>query len=58
MRRFRIAITQVLQGFVDIQASNEEEARSIADCIYNYMGKELPDMEECGPLEITIVADK
>ncbi len=54
---FNVKIFQTFEGVVQIDASNPEQAQTIADRLYNQEGRELPDMTEAGPLQFRVLRD-
>ena len=51
---YTVKITQVLEGYVQIQARSAKEALFLADHKYNSCCYELPNMEETMPLTFDI----
>ena len=52
--KFRVKLSQHREGYIDIYAENMGEALKKADELYNQQGKELPDMEDVGPIQLSI----
>lgn len=50
----RVKITQVLEGYVDLEVDRPEDAVALADDRYNLQGEELPDMDDCQPLQFSV----
>lgn len=50
----RVKITQTLEGYVDLEVSNPDEALTLADNMYRLQGMELPDMDDCCPLQFSL----
>ena len=50
----RVKITQTLEGYVDLEVSNPDEALTLADKMYQLQGMELPDMDDCCPLQFSL----
>ena len=50
----RVKITQVLEGYVDLEVDRPEDALALADDIYRQQGEELPDMDDCQPLQFSL----
>lgn len=53
--KYSIRITQKLEGYIEVEADNSAEALQLAGEIYNGQGHDLPEMEDCNPLEFELV---
>ena len=52
--KYRIKVTQTLEGFVDLDAKTPEAALALADDMYRLQGMELPDMDDGYPLSFSV----
>jgi len=50
----RVKITQVLEGYVDLDVDRPEDALMVADDLYRRQGMELPDMDDVNPLQFSL----
>lgn len=50
----RVKITQVLEGYVDLEVERAEDALALADDMYRRQGMELPDMDDGLPLQFSL----
>jgi len=54
-QKFTIEIEQIRRGYVSIEAEDISGALEIANRRFNEEGEELPEMEDCVPLECRFV---
>lgn len=52
--KFNIKITQIREGFVEIEAEDHNKALDIAELLYRVEGRELPEMEDGYPLQFRV----
>jgi len=55
MKNYTVQIEQTQYGYKVIEAASEEEALAIANIRFNAKGEELPEMDDCQSLRITVV---
>lgn len=52
--KITVKLTQVREAHVEIEAKDMQEALAKAHDIYTVQGRQLPEMEDVGPLRISI----